>query len=126
MPTPQNGQTLNNSNMHANVWMCLTILWGWRLKWYSHKLLDHGKVSRTDVFETASQKAVQKTVEASSDFISNKIADTITLKPKLSVIPKNSEFDEKSIDIPKERCIPQEKNNTNYWLTWININIINK
>ena len=50
----------------------------------------------------------------------------IILKPKLSVIPKNSEFDEKSIDIPKERCIPQEKNNTNYWLTWININIIYK
>ena len=39
VPTPQNDQTHSN-NLSANcqliVWMCLTILWGWRLK-------SHGK-----------------------------------------------------------------------------------
>ena len=39
-PTPQNGQThSNNSSAKAEiVWVCLTILWGWRLKAYIPKL----------------------------------------------------------------------------------------
>ena len=30
--TPQNGQTRSNDNSRQIVWVCLTILWGWRLK----------------------------------------------------------------------------------------------
>ena len=31
-PTPQNGQTHQNNSLETAVWVCLIILWGWRLK----------------------------------------------------------------------------------------------
>ena len=45
---------------------------------YSQKLLDHAKQSATDVFKTASKRAIQKTAEATNDLISNKITNRIT------------------------------------------------
>ena len=41
---------------------------------YSQKLLDHAKLSATHAFKT-SKRVIQKTAEASSDLISNKIAN---------------------------------------------------
>ena len=51
---------------------------------YGHKLLDSAKKSTTDAIKTTSKRAIQKTAEATSDLIGNKIADKIT-----SVILKN-------------------------------------
>ena len=45
---------------------------------YGQKLLDSAKKSTTDAIRTASKRAIQKTAEASSDLIGNKIADKIT------------------------------------------------
>ena len=44
---------------------------------HSQKFLDHVKQSTTDGFETASKRAIQKTAEATSDLIGNKIANKI-------------------------------------------------
>ena len=43
---------------------------------YSQTVLDHTKQTATDVFKTASKRAIQKTAEASVDLIGNKIATT--------------------------------------------------
>ena len=45
---------------------------------YGQKLLDTAKKSTTDAIKTASKRAIQKTAEATGDFIGNKIADKIT------------------------------------------------
>ena len=45
---------------------------------YGQKLLDTAKKSTTDAIKTASKRAIQKTAEASGDFIGNKIFDKIT------------------------------------------------
>ena len=45
---------------------------------YSQKRLDSAKKSTTDVIKTASKRPIQKTAEATSDLISNKIADKVT------------------------------------------------
>ena len=42
---------------------------------YSQQLLDYAKHSATDTLETASKRSIQKTAEATGDFIGNKIAD---------------------------------------------------
>ena len=51
---------------------------------YSRKLLDSAKISTTDARTTASKRAIQKTVQASSSLIGNKIADKITSVSKKS------------------------------------------
>ena len=38
---------------------------------YSPKLLDHAKQSATDAIKTSSKKAIQKSPEATGDFICN-------------------------------------------------------
>ena len=45
---------------------------------YNQKLLDHAKQSATDLFKTTSEKAIQKTAEATGDLVVNKIAHKIT------------------------------------------------
>ena len=55
---------------------------------YSQKRLDHAKQSATDAFKTLSKRVIQKTAEAPSDLIGNKIADKITRVSKTS--PKNN------------------------------------
>ena len=60
---------------------------------YSQKFLDHAKTSPTDVFKTASWRAIQQTAEATGGLIGNKIADTVT-KPyngKVVEVSKNSQ-----------------------------------
>ena len=44
--------------------------------------MDHAKQSATDGFKTSSKRVIQKTVEATSDLIGNKIADEIRRSSK--------------------------------------------
>ena len=45
---------------------------------YGRRLLDSAKKSTTDALKTASKRVIQKTAEATSDLIGNKISDKIT------------------------------------------------
>ena len=49
---------------------------------YSQKLIDTAKKSTTDALKTASKRVIQKTAEATSDLVGNKIADKITVSKK--------------------------------------------
>ena len=46
---------------------------------YSQKRFDHAKQSAVDAFKTSSKGVIQKTAEASSDLIGNKIANKTTM-----------------------------------------------
>ena len=78
---------------------------------YSQKLLDSAKKSTTDAIKTASKIAIQKTVEATGDLISNKIADKITSVSKKS--SKELPNDETEADVErattKKRYISPEE-----------------
>ena len=45
---------------------------------YSQNLLHHTRQSATDVFKTASKRAIQKSAETNGDLIGNEIADKFT------------------------------------------------
>ena len=80
---------------------------------YSQKLLDHAKKSAADALKTASNRVIQKAVEATGDLIGNKIADRITKVYKKncsSVIQKVTNEHDKGI--PKERYISPEERQT--------------
>ena len=49
---------------------------------YNQKPFDHAKKSAAVALKTASKRAIQKTAEASSDLIGNKIADKIARASK--------------------------------------------
>ena len=71
---------------------------------YSQKLFDSNKKSGGDAIKTASKRAIQKTAEATSDLIGNKIADQIT---SILKYPQNApkelhlKTDNNEIEIPK-------------------------
>ena len=78
---------------------------------YSQKHLNHAKQSAIDALKTTSKRTIQNKMEATSDFIGNKIADTITKESKSS-LHNNSETDKSETEnttffrkIPKERYI---------------------
>ena len=77
---------------------------------YGQKRLDSAKKSTTDTIKTASERAVQKTAEATGDLIGNKIADKITSVSKKSAkeLHNNDETEEQV-----ERVTPylQKKDN---------------
>ena len=52
---------------------------------YSQKRPDSAKKFTADAIKTSSQRAIQKTVEATADLIGNKIADKITSVSKKSL-----------------------------------------
>ena len=79
---------------------------------YSQKLLDSAKKSTTDVIETASKRAIQKTSETTGDLIGNKVADKIASVSKKSPKELHSQ-NENEIEIPKERYISPEKRQKN-------------
>ena len=79
---------------------------------YSQKLLDSAKKSTTDVIETASKRAIQKTSETTGGLIGNKVADKITSVSKKSPKELHSQ-NENEIEIPKERYISPEKRQKN-------------
>ena len=60
---------------------------------YVKKLADTAKKSVTDAIKTASKRVIQKTVQATGDLVSNKIADKITSVSKKST-KKLSTIDE--------------------------------
>ena len=79
----------------------------------SQKLLYHAKTSATDVFKTASKRAIQKKAEATDDLNGNRIANKITKGSKNSE-QNHSETvtNENEKEIPKERYIsPEERQN---------------
>ena len=51
---------------------------------YSRKLLNHAKQSATDAVKATSKKVIQKTADATGDFIDDKIANRITKVSKSS------------------------------------------
>ena len=78
---------------------------------YSQKLLDHAKRNATDAFKTTSKRVIQKTAEATVDFMDNKIANKIT---KISRTSQQNNLEtvtnEHDKEIPKERYIfPEER-----------------
>ena len=78
---------------------------------YRQKLLDHAKLSATDVLKTLSKRLIQKTAGTTGDLIGNKIANSI-LKVSRSSPQNNSETitNEHDKETPKERYIsPEEK-----------------
>ena len=78
---------------------------------YSQKLLHHAKQSGTAALKTVSKRVIQKTAEATTDLIGNKIADKITIVSKTSP-ENNSVINEK--EILKERYIsPEERQKIN-------------
>ena len=80
---------------------------------YGQKLFDSAKKSTTDAIKTASKRAIQKTAEATGDFIGSKIADRII---NVSESPKKMHSNELHLktnknetDIPKKICISRKK-----------------
>ena len=57
---------------------------------YGQKLLDRAKKSTSDAIEIPSKRVIQKTAEATSDLIGNKIADKIA-----SVLKKSNNNNKK-------------------------------
>ena len=80
-------------------------------------LFDHGKYSATDAFETASKRVMQKTAEATSDLIGNKIAYMVAklysvvnstaamIKSEVieKILHKEKKYQKKYIGIPEKR-----------------------
>ena len=77
---------------------------------YSQKLLDHAKITETDLVRTFSKKVIQKKAEATGDLIGNKIANRISKGSKISQ-QNNSETvtNEHDKEIPKEKYISPEE-----------------
>ena len=76
---------------------------------YSQKLVDHGKQSATDAFKTVSNRAIQKTAEATGSLIGNKIADRIRKFSKTSPQNNSKEYIEHDREIHRERYISLEQ-----------------
>ena len=75
---------------------------------YSQKLLDTKK-STTDAIKIASKRAIQKTAEATSDLIGNKIADKMTSLSKKSTKNLPTEADVERFTIKKRYISPEER-----------------
>ena len=77
---------------------------------YSQKLLDHAKLSATDVLKTASKNAIIKIAEVTGDLTGNKIVDK-NLKISKTSWQDNSEAvtNEHGKEINKKRYISPEK-----------------
>ena len=80
---------------------------------YGKKLLDSAKKSTKDAIKTTSKRGIQKTAEATSNLIGNKIADKITSvsKKKPAKELPNDETKEEDVEIatPKKRYISPEE-----------------
>ena len=77
---------------------------------YGKKIVNTAKKSATHAMKTASKRAIQKTAEATSDLVGNKIADKITSiskksTKKLPTIDEDSELatHKKKYISPEER-----------------------
>ena len=78
---------------------------------YGQKLLNSAKKSTTDAIQSTSKRAIQQTVQATGDLISNKIDDKITSVSKKSsakLRSQNNEANDES-EARKERYISPQK-----------------
>ena len=66
---------------------------------YSLKLVDTAKKSTTDAIKTGSERAIQKTAEATGDLIGNKTADKITSLSKKPVKDLHNDETEEDVEI---------------------------
>ena len=73
---------------------------------YSEKLFGYAKQSATDAFKNASKRAIQKTLEATSNLIGNQITDKITAVSKK--LPQNNSVSNEE-KICRERYISREE-----------------
>ena len=76
---------------------------------YGKKLVDTAKKSASDAIKTASKSAIQKTAEATSDLIGNKIVDKITSVSKKKSNNNNDDDDVKLATHKKRYISPEEK-----------------
>ena len=77
---------------------------------YSQKIIDAAKKFTTDAIKTASQPVIQKTAEATGDFVGNKIADKITSISKKSTKKLPTIDEDAELTSHKKRCIsPKER-----------------
>ena len=79
---------------------------------YGQKLLDSAKTSTADAIKTGSKRAIQKTAEATGDFIGNKIADKITSvskKKSIKELPNEETEEDSEITTHKKDTYLQKK-----------------
>ena len=77
---------------------------------YGKKLVNTAKKSATDATKIASKRAIQKTAEATGDFVDNKIADKITSVSKKSTkILPNIDEDAELTTHKKRYISPEER-----------------
>ena len=77
---------------------------------YGQRLLDSAKKSTRDAIKTASNRAIQKTAEATDDLIGIKIADKITsVSKKRNNNNNNNNNEDAEITPHKKRYISPEK-----------------
>ena len=77
---------------------------------YGKKLLDTAKKSATDAIKTASNRAIQKTAQATRDLVGNKIADKITSVSKKSTKKLPNIDEDVELTTHKKRYIlPEER-----------------
>ena len=76
---------------------------------YGKKLVDTAKKSTTDAIKTASKRAIQKTTEATGDFVGNKIADKITNVSKKSTKKLPTIDEDAELTTHKKRYISPEE-----------------
>ena len=75
---------------------------------YSQKLVNSAEKSTADAIKTASERAIQKTAEATGDLIGNKMADKIknvSKKPPKELHSRN----EDELEKPKKSYVSREK-----------------
>ena len=77
---------------------------------FSQKHLNHAKQSATDALKTDSKRVIQKTTEATGDFIGNRVADRI--KKVSTTSPKNNSKTNEE-EIFRETFIPSELRHEN-------------
>ena len=78
---------------------------------YGKKLLNNTKKSTIDPIKTASNRAIQKTAEATGDLIGNKIADKTTSVSKKSSSNNNNDDENSELTTHKKDIYLQKKDN---------------
>ena len=75
---------------------------------YGKKLVDTAKKYAADEIKTASKRAIQKSAEATGDFVGNKVADKITGFPKKSTKKSPTIDEDAELTTHKKRYISPE------------------
>ena len=78
---------------------------------YGQKLFHKAKKSTTDAIKTASKRAIQKTAEATSDLVGNKIADGKTSVSKKSAKKLPTIDEDAELITPEKDTYHQKKDN---------------